>query len=99
MEVPTAVYVIWILVLAVAYLCVPVLLVVLTRILKAAIKIEVYARETQKASSGIRTHVQNAGLLVETDELLSSAHTVTGGIAGEAVQLVQLLMRRAGGEK
>jgi hypothetical protein len=99
MEISTAVYVIWIFVLAVAYLCVPVLLIVLTRILKAAIKIDAYARETRKASSGIRADVKHAGALVETNELLSAAHHVADGIASEAVELVGLLMRRAEGKK
>ncbi len=96
MEIPTAVYVIWVIVLVVAYLAVPILLKVLTRILRAAQKIDRYAKETRQASQGIRSHVGHAGALVETNKLLSAAHGVADEIGSEGTQLVAELLKRAG---
>jgi len=96
MEIPTAVYVIWIIVLVVAYLAVPILLKVLSRILFAAQKIEQYAKETRQASQGIRSHIGHAGALVETNKLLTAAHGLADEIGSEGTQLVGELLKRAG---
>ncbi len=99
MEIPTTVYVIWIIVLVVAYAAVPVLLYVLTRILQAAIKISHYAAATQVSSSGIRSHVSHAGALVDTNKLLTLAHSVSDEIGAEGTTIVQALLSRAGAVK
>jgi tRNA(Phe) wybutosine-synthesizing methylase Tyw3 len=96
MEVPTAVYVIWIIVLVVAYAAVPVLLHVLTRILNAAKKIDRYAAETRVSSAGIKSHVSHAPALIETNKLLGAAHGVADEIGGEATTIVTALLQRAG---
>ncbi len=96
MEIPTIVYVIWIIVLVVAYAAVPVLLIVLTRILQAARKIDRYAAETRFASAGILTHVSHAPALIETNKLLAAGHSVADEIGAEATTIVQALLNRAG---
>jgi len=99
MELPTAVYVIWIVVLIVAYLSVPLLLYALTRIVVAARKIKLYAEETHGASSAIGADLGNVVALNETESLLTVAHSVGDEIAEEAETIVKVLVQRLEGAR
>ena len=98
MEVPMAVYVIWAVWLVIAYLSVPLLVSVLTRILRASRKIEGYAGGTRTASSGIRAHLESAGALARTESLLGQAKGIGEELASQTERLTGELLRRAGGE-
>ena len=99
MEIPNTVYVIWSTVLIVAYAAVPVLLYVLNRILKAAKKIARYAAKTKRSSAGIKSHIEKAPALIETNKLLAAGHEVADDIASEATAIVNELVTRAGNNK
>lgn len=93
----SAVAVLWILTLVVAYLAVPLLVVLLWRIVRASQKINAYSRETRLASSGISRHLDALPALDRTEELLKSAHGVGGDLALGAEAMAGLLSRRAQG--
>ena len=94
MELPTAAKVIWAIWLVIAYLCVPVVLVLLTRIVKAARKIAIYAAATEESAVGITVHLEAVSGLSQTEELLSTAVGVCDEIAGGAEKLAGTLAER-----
>ncbi|CAN5664562.1 hypothetical protein BH24DEI1_BH24DEI1_01870 [soil metagenome] len=95
---PTSVAVIWAVTLVIAYLAVPIVVVLLLRIARAARKIELYTRETRLASQGISGHLEAVVALEQTESLLTGAHAVGGDIALGAEAMAGLLSRRAGAD-
>ena len=93
---PSSVSAIWTVTLVVAYLCVPLLVVLLVRIVRAARKIEVYTRETRAASQTIVQHLEALPALDQTEALLERAHATGGEIALGAEALAAVLARRGG---
>lgn len=94
MEVPGSVEIIWTVVLVVAYLCVPVVLVLLTRIVHAARKIENYARDTKESAVKLTGHLEAVAGLAETEKLLGAAVEVCDDIGGGAETLAGVLAER-----
>lgn len=90
-----AVAVLWILTLIVAYLAVPLLVVLLWRIARAAHKIERYTRQTRVASRSISTTLEALPALDRTAELLGGAHDIGGDLAVGAEAMAAVLARRA----
>lgn len=93
----TAVAVLWIITLVVAYLAVPLLVMLLWRIVRASRKIERYTSETHTSSRGIVTHLEALPALDRTEELLQGAHGLGGDLALGAEAMASVLARRAGG--
>lgn len=91
----TPVAVLWIITLVVAYLAVPVLVILLWRIMRASIKIERYTRETRVASTGIATTLEALPALNKTEELLQAAHGIGGDLAIGAEAMASVLAKRA----
>lgn len=94
MEVPGSVEIIWTVVLVVAYLCVPVVLVLLTRIVHAARKIENYARDTKESAVKLTGHLEAVAGLAETEKLLGAAVEVCDDIGGGTETLAGVLAER-----
>lgn len=95
---PTSVAVLWIITLVVAYLAVPLLVLLLWRIERASQKIKVYTRETRRASAGISKHLAALPALDKTEGLLQGAHALGGDLALGAEAMTSVLARRAGGK-
>lgn len=94
MELPYAVKLIWAIWLLIAYLCVPVVLVLLTRIARAARKIAIYADQTRESAVKITEHLEAVAGLDQTVELLTTAVGVSGDIAAGAEKLTATLAGR-----
>lgn len=92
---PIAVGVLWTVTLIVAYLAVPLLVILLWRIMRASIKIERYTRETRVASQGITTTLEALPALNKTEELLQGAHSIGGDLALGAEAMASVLANRA----
>lgn len=96
MELPVAAKAIWAIGLVVAYLAVPVVLVLLIRIARAARKIALYAAETHTATRGILRNLAPLGALTETQSLLGRARDGAEKTAEAAEALSVLLAKRGG---
>lgn len=90
-------YWIWGLGLVIAYLAVPLLAWLLLRILRAALKIERYARASRQSTFAINKHLNNIAALEVTEAGLKSANALAKDVATSAEALANLLARRAGG--
>ncbi len=96
MEPETLVKIIWGAGLVVAYLSLPMLLRVLTRIVLSARKINLYFRDTRVHSQRLPKHLNALPALDTTIELLGAAKGVGGEIAGGAEALCGVLIQRTG---
>ena len=92
-----AVGVIWWIGVIVGYLAVPVLIVLLVRILRAALKIEHYAKVSRVATQKIAAHLELVPALNVTEQGLIGANQLANQVALGAEALTALLARRAGG--
>jgi hypothetical protein len=92
----TAVAVVWIVTLAIAYLALPVLANLLLRIVRSARKIMIYARETSWASAAAAENLVALSELERTGKLLERAERAAGEAADQAAQLADLFERRWG---
>ena len=90
---------VWTVGLVVAYLALPLLLLVLRRILTAAGKIRDYLAGTRAHSRLLPAHLAALAALEQTTVLLGGARTVGGAIADGAEALVGVLLARAGGKR
>ncbi|MCL4454923.1 MAG: hypothetical protein M1369_02430 [Deinococcus sp.] len=90
-------YWIWGLGLVIAYLAIPLLAWLLLRILRAALKIERYARASRQSTLAINKHLNNIAALEVTEAGLKSANALAKDVATSAEALANLLARRAGG--
>lgn len=94
-----AVTLIWWIGLVVAYLAVPVLVVLLVRVLRAALKIEYYARISRASTKKIAAHLELVPALNITEQGLIGANQLANEVAIGAEALTALLARRAGGKR
>lgn len=92
---PTAVAIVWIVTLVVAYLSLAVIVPLLLRLVHATGKIAAYARETHAASSSIHAHLEALPVLGDTEAMLQDAHGVGGRLAQGAEKLRDVLATRA----
>lgn len=92
-----AVTTIWWIGVIVAYLAVPVLVVLLVRVLRAALKIEHYARVSRAATQKIAAHLELVPALNITEQGLIGANKLADEVAIGAEALTALLARRAKG--
>jgi hypothetical protein len=96
MELPASVRVIWWIGVVVAYLAVPVLLILLLHIFRAARKIEHYAKTSRASTLAITKHLETIAALGTTEERLKGANALMGEVAGGAEALKDLLAKRSG---
>lgn len=96
MELPAAVSLIWWIGVVVAYLALPVLLVLLLRIFRAARKIEFYAKTSRASTLTITKHLETIAALGTTEQSLKGANALMGEVAGGAEALKDLLAKRSG---
>ena len=94
-----AVSTIWWIGIVVGYLAVPVLVVLLVRVLRAALKIEYYACVTRASSQKIASHLELVPVLNITEQGLIGANALANEVAIGAEALTVLLARRAGGTR
>lgn len=92
---PTAVFVLWVVTLVIAYLAVPLLVLLLWRIMRASQKIKRYTSETRAASQGVSKTLEALPALNKTEELLKGAHAIGGDLALGAEAMAAVLSRRA----
>ena len=90
-------YWVWGLGLVIAYLAVPLLVWLLWRILRAALKIEHYAKVSRGSTLKITKHLENIAALETTEAGLKGANVLAGDVATGAEALTALLAKRAGG--
>ena len=96
MTVPTAVYVIWIIVLAVAVLIVlPLTVYLLQRTLNAARNIERYFAEMRDAGLGIHNNTQHVRALDDTIGVATTILETAGSIKNHAAAIESTLAGRA----
>ncbi len=99
MIVPTAVYVIWAIVLAVAVLVIlPVTVLLLQRALNAARNIERYFGEMRDAGVGIAGNTQHIKALDDTIQVAGQLLETAGAINEHAATIETALTTRAVGE-
>lgn len=94
-----AVSVIWWIGVIVAYLAVPVLVVLLLRVMRAARKIEHYARTTHASTQKIVQHLNLIPALDTTEKNIAGARQLADEVALGAEALTALLAKRAGGPR
>lgn len=98
-EVPTAVYTIWIIVLAIAvFVILPVAVYLLQRTLNAAQNIERYFAEMRDAGVGI---AQNTGHITALDDTIGVATQIleTAGSINEHTTIIKDVLSQRAGEK
>jgi hypothetical protein len=99
MTIPTAVYVIWIIVLAVAVLVIlPLTVYLLQRALNAARNIERYLAEMRDAGVGIASNTQHIKALDDTIQVAGQLLATAGSIDEHAATIESALTARAVGE-
>jgi hypothetical protein len=99
MTIPTAVYVIWIIVLAVAVLVIlPLTVYLLQRALNAARNIERYLAEMRDAGVGIASNTQHIKALDDTIQVAGQLLETAGSIDEHAATIESALTARAVGE-
>jgi hypothetical protein len=99
MTIPTAVYVIWIVVLAVAVLVIlPLTVYLLQRALNAARNIERYLAEMRDAGVGIANNTQHIKALDDTIQVAGQLLETAGSIDEHAATIESALTARAVGE-
>lgn len=96
MELPSGVITLWWIGVVAAYLAVPVVLVLLLRIYRAAKKIEHYAKASRASTLKITQHLNTIQALGTTQASLKGANTLMGEVAGGAEALRDLLAKRSG---
>ena len=96
MDVPTAVYVIWWILLVVAVVVVlPLAVYLLHRLLRAALSIERYTAEALAAGLGIARHTAAVSALDETMTLGGELGSVAGSIRRHSAAIEKTLADRA----
>ncbi|HWQ12201.1 MAG TPA: hypothetical protein VNL77_05340 [Roseiflexaceae bacterium] len=99
MTVPTAVYVIWIVVLAVVVLVIlPLTVALLQRTLNAARNIERYLAEMRDAGAGIAGNTQHIAALDDTIAVAGQLLETAGSIDAHAAMIETTLAARAVGD-
>lgn len=99
MTTATCLQILWWSGVVVAYLSLPLLLRVLTKIVMAARKIYLYARDTRVNSRRLPEHLAALPALDETTQLLAVACGTGGEIAEGVETLAGALIARAGGAR
>lgn len=95
LEVPGAVYILWIIGLVMAVLVLPVVVSLLHRLWRGAHHIERYAAESLAAGLGIAGNTQHISALKQTIETATAILGTAGAIDQHTAAIEQLLTSRA----
>lgn len=100
LEVPTAVYTIWIIVLVIAvFIILPLTVYLLQRTLNAARNIERYFAEMRDAGVGIAENTSHISALDDTIGVATGILTTAGSIDEHTATIATVLTARANSEK
>jgi len=91
----TAVYVLWIIALAVVVLLLPVVLYALSRLLQAALHIKRYTADMLTAGLGVAGNTKNIAALEDTIQTATTMLSVAGNIDQHSAAIENLLSSRA----